>query len=123
MLAQVGARRLFLPDLTDEHLTALLRATQYRPEESVDAWLKEIAAGTLEVHAWPSDLLVGVRKQRTRLWIEFIAGRGLFGREAAVLAWLQSYGLPIATLATRPGMYRLAHRLGFVPVAVEMRRD
>lgn len=116
-------QRLFLEDLTDQHLRWLQSVLKYSPWVSSGEWLQEILDGTLKVYDVGSGI-IGARLGN-QVEIVFIAGEGLAKRrdEMAAIVREIAEGKPVEGFFVHAGMVRLAAQAGFKPVGAYMRLD
>lgn len=116
-------KRLFLPDLTDEHLTLLQRAAILTPDgKTAHDWIAEIAEGTLALFEVPGGV-IGLKREPKQIFVELLAGKGLDGNGIKRTVLELANGNPVEGFVVNPAAVRLYQRFGFKPVGTFMRFD
>jgi hypothetical protein len=114
-------KRLFLADLTDQHLTYLQRAAMIGGKEARE-WVGEIAEGSLALYEVPGGI-IGLKHEPKQIFVELLAGEGMtpYGREivAAVRDLAGDQG--VEAFVVDPRAVRLFRRFGFQPTGTYMR--
>lgn len=120
----MGHKRLFLEDLSDQHLRLLADALEWERPGTGVRWLADAAAGLLAVFELEGGL-VGLRDCQTHVYVEFVVGQGLVAKLAENWAAVKDLaeGRPLEICAGRPGATRIYERLGFKTVCTFMRYD
>lgn len=116
-------KRLFLPDLTDEHLILLDRAATISPDgKTAKNWLEDIAVGHLALFEVPGGI-IGMKREQKHIFVELLAGEGMKEHAAEVLAAVKELanGSPVEGFVVNPAVARFYQRLGFTPVGTYMR--
>lgn len=113
-------KRLFLPDLTDQHLTMLLRCADHVEGRKVGDWLLMLGKG--EMALWDLGTgLIGLCWHPGTIYVELIIGSGLIKRREELRDWLLSFGCRVEGFARRPGLERLYKCLGARSLGTYMR--
>lgn len=114
-------KRLFLEDLTDEHLTLLHRAAILTPDgKTACDWIAEIAEGTLALFEIPGGV-IGLKREPKQIFIELLAGKSLDGNGVRETVLQLANGSPVEGFVVNPAAVRLYKRFGFKPVGMYMR--
>lgn len=118
-------KRLFLQDLTDWHLTLMLKGVRWSNGASVEEWLASLQDGTLAIFQLEEHGIIGLRRQPTCIFVEFLSGTGLRPYTQEIVDWLKTTadGRCIEAMVTRPGLVKYYTALGFRPLSTWMRFD
>lgn len=123
----VGIKRLYLRDISENHLRMLNRAVEYSPDSTVEAWLEDVHKGLIALFEITPDGLIGLRKLEGGkvLHVVLITGKGLIARAREIMDFVieEANGATIEAMVSRRGLVRLYERLGFRPLACWMRYD
>ena len=119
-------KRLFLQDLTDQHLTLMLRAVEWCYDVKIEEWLERCENGKLAIYELEGKGLIGLQRFNGRIFIEFVVGSGLKPLGPDIIAWIKEMcgecEIDLLVGNSRPGLMRYYERvLGFRPVATWMR--
>jgi hypothetical protein len=117
-------KRIFLRDLTDQHLLWLHKALEWSVEARLESWLKDWADGTLEVYEVTNGL-AGIKRYQDYAFVLFIAGEGMkpFAKEIQDQIKELVAPLPLEAHVTREGLVRFYKNLGWSHVCTAMRLD
>lgn len=120
----VGHKRLFLEDLSDQHLRLLANALEWERPDTGARWLADTAAGLLAVFELEGGL-IGLRDCQDHVHVEFLVGDGLLAKIAENWAAVQELAeeRPIEVCAGRTGAVKVYERLGFRTICTFMRYD
>lgn len=114
-------KRLFLSDLTDQHLTWLQKAIDFSNGVKMEDWLKDWSDETLAVFEVTNGI-VGLRRTHLGVFVEFLAGSDMRGSARDILAAVkETAGGEVEAFVTRPGLVRFYERLGFKSLGTTMR--
>lgn len=117
-------KRLFLQDLTDEHLTLLLKVIQYSVDIQIEDWLDQLQTGYLAVYEIADGKgLVGLKRRGDSVFVEFLVGEDLKPYTHEIVAWLKEIaeGKTIEAFVTRKGLVKYYAMLGFKNIGTWMR--
>jgi hypothetical protein len=118
-------KRLFLQDITDEHLTHLHRAAIVSADgKTARDWIKEIADGELALYEVPGGI-IGLKKEPKQVFVELLAGNMMAQHRQDILASVKELanGRPVEGFVVNPRAAKVYQRLGFKPVGTFMRLD
>ena len=114
-------KRLFLSELSDQHLTWLQKAIEFSNGVKMEDWLEDWQGGELEVFEVINGI-VGLRRTRLGVFVEFLAGSDMRGSARDILAAVKDVaGGEVEAFVTRPGLVRFYERLGFKSLGTTMR--
>lgn len=114
-------KQLSLRDLNDQHLTWLQKAIEFSNGVKMEDWLEDWSAGKLSVFEVPGGI-VGLRRTRLGVFVEFLAGRDMRGSAKEILASVREVaGGEVEAFVTRPGLVKFYERLGFKSLGTTMR--
>lgn len=118
----VGQRRVFLRDVTDQHLTWVKKALDYAVEAKLENWLLDWAEGRLEVYEVHNGL-VGFKGNEKEIYVEFLSGTHMWDYAEVVFEQVKglAQGREINAFVTRPGLVKLYKKLGFRALGTSMR--
>jgi hypothetical protein len=116
----VGFKRLFLKDLTPDHLLLMNKAVDWGVD--VTTYFPLVLADHMRLYEVEGGL-IGIVRRSDCLFIEFVIGKGLIRRIGELLPKIQALapGLPIECQTHRRGLIRIFSRVGFLPKALIMR--
>jgi hypothetical protein len=116
-------KRLFLKDITDEHLTHMHRAAIVTPDgKTAQDWVREIAEGDLALFEIPNGI-IGLKFQRKQVFIELFAGKRLVPSEVLAAVRELAKGKAVEGFVVDPKAVKVYERYGFKPVGTYMRLE
>jgi hypothetical protein len=116
-------RRLFLKDITDEHLTHLHRAAIIAPDgKTAKDWIEEIGNGNLALFEVPGGI-IGLKIRRGHAWVELLAGKDMKPHAKELVDTVRTLAgdREIEGFVVNPAVLRVYKSLGFEPVGTFVR--
>jgi hypothetical protein len=116
-------KRLFLQDLTDQHLI-WLRNAAIVGEKEVAEWIEEIADGSMALFEVPGGI-IGFKQEPKQLFVELLAGNMMAKHRFAILDAIKELarGQPVEGFVVNPRVVKLYERMGFRQTGTFMRLD
>lgn len=119
----MGHKRLFLADLTDQHLIWLKSVLACSVDTKIEDWLRDILDEKLALYEVPGGI-IGLRLGQ-QVFVELLAGAHMKEHAQEILATVKDLakGAPVEGFVVNPAVVRFYERLGFKSYGTYMRLE